>query len=459
MEKIKKPSVAGQFYTADEQTLRRQLTDFAAKTQRDCDATSRLVIAPHAGYVYSGECMSRSIAYLPADGIKNVFIIAPSHHASFTGLALSSFDRWQTPLGTVEVNGEINRLLRSDFACSFLDEAFAPEHAAEVEVPFIQYHYPQGVRIVPILVGQVIPEKIAHVLRSFYPDPENAFVISSDLSHFLTSRQARKIDSRTADMIETGNVAGFHWEQACGAMGILGSVLFANDVKSSFIRAGMCNSGDVTGDQDRVVGYGSWFLYEGTKEEYLKRFYSEYILSTVRRAIRAGLERRDRLNRSEIPSYMPVFDQKGACFVTLEINHALRGCIGTIEAHDRLIDDLLSNSWNAAFGDPRFRPLTHDEFEQTRISVSLLETPKPLTFNSEKEMLDQITPFEHGVIISDLSRRAVYLPSVWKQLPDKDSFMKNLKHKAGLPIDHFSNTFQAWVFRAAYIEEKHADST
>ena len=454
MEKIKKPSVAGQFYTADEQDLKRQLTDFATKNQRDCDVTSRLVIAPHAGYIYSGELMSRGIACLATDGIKNVFIIAPSHHAAFTGLALSSFDRWQTPLGSIEINGEISRKLCSDFACSFLDEAFIPEHAVEVEVPFVQHHYPKRVRIVPILVGQVIPEKVAYILRSFYPDPENAFVISSDLSHFLTSRQARKIDALTADMIETGNITGFRREQACGAMGILGSVLFANNTKSSFIRVGMCNSGDVTGDQDRVVGYGSWFLYEGTKEEYLKQYYSEYILSTVRRAILLGLERHDRLNRDEIPHYAPVFDQKGACFVTLEIDNNLRGCIGTIEARDRLIDDLLANSWNAAFGDPRFRPLTHSEFERIHISISLLETPKALTFTTEKEMLDQIAPFEHGVIISDVSRRAVYLPSVWKQLPDKDSFMKNLKLKAGLPVDHFSNSFQASVFRVAYIEEK-----
>lgn len=452
MEKIKKPSVAGQFYTADEQALRQTLAEFADRNKKDRDMTSRLVIAPHAGHIYSGELMSRSISYLPQN-VKNVFIIAPSHHARFTGLALSSFDRWHTPLGDMEINREINRRLSTEFSCSFIDEVFVPEHAVEVEIPFLQHHYPDGVRIVPILVGQVVPEKIAHVLRSFYSDLENAFVISSDLSHFLNGQAARKIDSQTADMIETGNISGFRREQACGSMGIVGSVLFASQTKSSFIRAGMCNSGDVTGDYNRVVGYGSWFLYEGTREEYLKQYYSDYILDTVRRVIRAGLDQPERLDRKQIPEYSPVFDQKGACFVTLEINSALRGCIGTIQARERLMDDLLANSWNAAFGDPRFRPLSRSEFENIRVSVSLLETPRALTFRSEQEMLDQIVPFEHGVIISDRSRRAVYLPSVWKQLPDKESFMKNLKLKAGLSHDHFSNMFQASVFRVAYIEE------
>lgn len=453
METIKRASVAGQFYTKDHTELIRQLAEFESKCKKDRDVSARLVIAPHAGYIYSGQLMSESIGYLPKD-IKNVFIIAPSHHAMFIGLALSNYDRWQTPLGDIELNREINGILESEFSCHYIDDAFDQEHAVEVEVPFIQYRFPKDVRIIPILTGRVVPQKIAEIINRFYDDPQNAFVISSDLSHFLKSDQARRLDEETAQMIEDRNISRFQTDQACGALGIAGSILFAQKRNFSLIRAGMCNSGDITGDRTRVVGYGSWFLSEKSKEHYFKEYYSDQIRDYVRKAISFGLKERSKMKRSDLDNIPPAFEQRGACFITLEINGNLRGCIGSILAREPLIDDLLSHSWNAAFGDPRFEPLSKEEFDKITISISLLSSPVPLRFKNEKEMKDQIRPFKDGLIISDGYRRAVYLPSVWDQLPDKDQFLRNLKMKAGMSPDHFSSTFEASVFTTEYITEK-----
>ncbi len=452
MVKIKKASVAGQFYTADKDALTKQLGQFVADCKRDTEATSRLVIAPHAGYIYSGPLMAESVQYLPND-VKNIFIIAPSHHVGFIGLALSSYEQWNTPIGNIDLNTDIYKILESEISCHYFDEAFTPEHAVEVEVPFVQYRFPEGVKIVPILVGQVVPGKIMEVLERFYDDPQNAFILSSDLSHFLTLTDARRLDLITAQMIESNDEVQFQRDQACGGYGIRGGLLFAQKRKYSFIRAGMFNSGDRTGDNTRVVGYGSWFLYEGTKEQYLKQYYSKRILEWVRKSISFGLNNSGRIDKKAL-SYIPaVFEEWGACFVTLELNGNLRGCIGSIIAQESFIDDLLANSWNAAFHDPRFHPLTQKEFEKIKISVSILSKPVPLKFKTEAEMLAQVRPFKDGLIISDGYQRAVYLPSVWEQLPDKEQFLYNLKIKAGMSPTHFSKTFQAHVFTTDYITE------
>ncbi len=450
MDKIKKPSVAGQFYTGNAEQLSTQLREFSDNRLKDRDVESRLVIVPHAGYVYSGQLMSEGVGYL-ANGLKTIFIFAPSHHYPFNGLVLSDYDQWRTPLGDVPLDREIIQEVSENFDCPFLDNAFAPEHSAEVEVPFLQYRYENGIKIVPILVGRAAACQISEIIAHFYDRPEIGFVISSDLSHFLTSAKAKDLDSLTAQMIESGDISHFRQDQACGAIGICGAVEFAQKRKFSLIRAGMTNSGEITGDRDRVVGYGSWFLYEGSCGEYLKRYYSEYILDMVRLSITTNFQKKVHVSRDWFGSVPPVLEQDGACFVTLEIDKKLRGCIGSITAHSALAEDLVSNAQNAAFGDPRFRPLTVSEYNRLTISVSILTPQIPLNFETEEEMMAQIRPFKDGLVIADNYLRAVYLPSVWEQIPNKAEFLRSLKLKAGMSPHHFSKTFQAWTFTTEYI--------
>ena len=249
-------------------------------------------------------------------------------------------------------------------------------------------------------------------------------------------------------MIETGNIDDFNYEQACGATGIYGLTKFANALDYSLIRINMHNSSKTSGDRSSVVGYGSWFLYEGTKNKFLKEYYSKYILKLCRDIISS------KFDKSEvITAHASVFDELGACFVTLKKQGDLRGCIGSIIAHQTLISDLIDNAQNAAFWDPRFEPVEEDEVDNLTIDVSILSEPKPITFKDEADLLDQIVPFKDGIIIQDGRYKAVYLPSVWEELPEKEIFLKSLKMKAGMSPNHFSATFKAFRFETEYIEE------
>jgi AmmeMemoRadiSam system protein A len=127
--------------------------------------------------------------------------------------------------------------------------------------------------------------------------------------------------------------------------------------------------------------------------------------------------------------------ERGACFVTLTQRGELRGCIGTLEAHRPLLQDVRANAVAAAFRDPRFAPLGARELEQTEVEVSLLSPMQALAFASQADALAQLRPGVDGVVFEYGARRSTFLPQVWEQLPDVDDFMVYLKRKAGLPTD------------------------
>lgn len=448
MKKIRPMAAAGKFYTSDKDELEKQLDHFCKKNRRDYECNSRAIIVPHAGYVYSGQLASEGFQYLDKS-VKNVFIIAPPHYVAVKNVALSSHEKWVTPLGEIEINQDINNELVQNFGCEFEDLAFENEHSAEVQVPFIQT-YLKNVKIIPLLAGQN-REKVTRIIRHYWANPENAFVISSDLSHFYTGDEAQKIDAETADMLETKDIEHFNPLQACGAVGVLALTDFAKEKKFSLIRIGLINSGDITGDNSRVVGYGSWFLYDGEKNSFIKKYFSDFVIEACKKSISAGFDHK----MPEFEKIPVVFNQSGACFVTLEKHENLRGCIGSIIAHRPLMDDLVHNAQNSAFADPRFQPLRKDEFEELSIDVSLLSAPEKMTFENEEELLNQIRPFVDGIIIKDKGLQAVYLPSVWEQLPEKELFLKSLKIKAGMPPQHFSDTFEAYRYTTEYIKSGH----
>ena len=145
-------------------------------------------------------------------------------------------------------------------------------------------------------------------------------------------------------------------------------------------------------------------------------------------------------------------DEPAAAFVTLTIRAQLRGCIGSIEAHQSLYDDVTHNAHAAAFGDPRFPPLTADEFPAVRIEVSVLTVPQPLPFRSESDALRRLRRGVDGVIFQCGNRRAVFLPQVWEQLPEPREFMSHLKQKAGLPADFWADDVRLAVFQVEKFE-------
>ncbi len=131
-----------------------------------------------------------------------------------------------------------------------------------------------------------------------------------------------------------------------------------------------------------------------------------------------------------------------ATFVTLQVDEELRGCIGTLEARRTLVEDVASNAYGAAFRDTRFSALTWPEYERLDIHISVLSLPEPMQFSSEADLLAQLRPRVDGLVIEESFYRGTFLPSVWEQLPDPREFLRQLKRKAGLPADYWSNSLR-----------------
>lgn len=149
-------------------------------------------------------------------------------------------------------------------------------------------------------------------------------------------------------------------------------------------------------------------------------------------------------NHAEMPvdvnQYSDTLQQYRACFVTLHLNGQLRGCIGSLQAYQPLILDVARNAYAAAFSDPRFSPLTGEEFRKIKIDISVLSEPVPMTFKSEQDLINQLRVGIDGLILSDIGHKGTFLPSVWDELPNPELFLKHLKMKAGFSQDYWSKT-------------------
>ena len=182
-----------------------------------------------------------------------------------------------------------------------------------------------------------------------------------------------------------------------------------------------------------------------TKEE------KSIILNTADNAIKFGLTNH-KVMPIKLEDYPKILRAPGASFVTLEINKQLRGCIGTIEAYQPLIQDIAKNAFAAAFGDPRFYPLTADEYPNINKHISVLSAPQPILFDSEQDLLQKIRPGIDGLILSDNGYHGTFLPAVWESLPTPELFLQHLKSKAGLTEDYWSDTIKVEIYTAEVIE-------
>lgn len=424
---------AGSFYPSDKQELERLISEFDIESPK---YFSRAVIVPHAGYKYSGKLSASGIKHLDPN-IKNIFIFAPAHYERVFGCVVCDYDSIETPLGEIKINQYLTQEISKLCDCNTNNFAFEQEYSVDILLPFIQTYLPNA-KIIPVLYGCENFTNLADTIKQFYKNKENGFIISSDLSHFYPEKEGKKIDNYTAKMIEENSVRDFEIDQACGAVGICGLVEFAKRNNFALIRNGLTNSAAATGDSSGVVGYGSWFLYEGSKNEYIKEYYSDFVNKICKDSILTGLN----LGQTDITDYDCVFDESGASFVTIELDGILRGCVGSVIAHKPLIQDLIKNAHAAAFLDSRFPPLTLNEYNKIKINVSLLSKPVRTSY-------ENILPAIDGVIIRDGNNQAVFLPDVWEQLPEKEEFFEALLQKAGL--DNYSESTQILKFNTVKI--------
>jgi AmmeMemoRadiSam system protein B/AmmeMemoRadiSam system protein A len=438
---IRQPAVAGSFYPADPHQLAADLRRMLAEASGPRLPAPKALIAPHAGYVYSGPIAATAYSRLREAhrDISRVVLIGPAHRVAFSGIGVSTAEAFRTPLGDVPLDAAgITRALSRPGVVS-LDEAHRQEHSLEVHLPFLQMLLDRFT-LVPLVAGDAPDEMVADVLESLWGGPETLVVVSSDLSHYQDYEAASRQDRATAEAIARLDASFDHYS-ACGRTPLGGLLMLAKKRGMKIETLDVRNSGDTAGPRDRVVGYGAWALYEPGPEKSLP----EILLGLARQAIERRLS--DRTTPLSIPP-LPELQEKGASFVTLHKDGHLRGCIGSPIAWRPLGEDVADNAVRAAFSDPRFPPMGADEMFRVKLSLSLLTPPEPMRFGSEEDLLAQLRPRIDGLIIEDQGRHALFLPAVWEQLPDPADFLAHLKHKAGLAPDHWSAEFRASRFTA-----------
>jgi hypothetical protein len=265
MSDVRPAAVAGMFYPAAPAALAAEVRAHLGRALAQPAGTSavpKALIAPHAGYVYSGPIAASAYARLAAgrDTIRRVVLFGPTHRVPVRGLALPSVGAFATPLGTVRVDREAAAAARALPQVCESDAAHAFEHSLEVQLPFLQAVLGEF-SIVPFAVGDATPGEVSEVIDLLWGGPETLIVVSSDLSHYHRYAEARAIDRVTGEAILALSATLDH-EQACGATPINGLLLAARRHGLQAELLDLRNSGDTAGDKSRVVGYASFAFSE-----------------------------------------------------------------------------------------------------------------------------------------------------------------------------------------------------
>ncbi len=439
---IRCPAVAGMFYPQDPAELRNMLSDLLDEVDIDI-AVPKAIIVPHAGYIYSGPIAAKAYASLiPANKtIKRVILLGPAHRVFLKGLALPSTTGFSTPLGVVDIDVNARKILSKFPQVTVMDNAHSQEHSLEVHLPFLQMVL-ESFTLVPLVVGDTTSEDVAQVLSTLWGGEETLIVISSDLSHYHDYETACKIDATTSDSILKFQIDAIGPHQACGCMPLRGFLSIAKQHDMQIHQLDLRNSGDTAGTHDRVVGYGAYAVHNN---ETLSIHNRKLLLNIAYKSIKQGYNTGVPIKLNPDEYQLPLCELR-ATFVTLKIEGKLRGCIGTTQAISPLINSVSDSAFKAAFKDPRFDPLNQEEFDQIELSISVLSVPAPITFASESELLEKLTPGRDGLIIEKGGKKATFLPAVWETLPEPREFLAQLKLKAGIAKNQLLE--KAWCYHS-----------
>jgi MEMO1 family protein len=452
---VRPAAVAGTFYPGSARLLAREVDTLLAAVPRDERSARppKMLVAPHAGYRYSGTVAAHAYALLAPwrERIRRVVLLGPTHRVAVHGLAAPTARAFETPLGRVPVDvAALAELARLPQVVSS-DEAHAFEHSLEVQLPFLQRAIGSSAfTLVPLAVGRASATEVEQVLEVLWGGDETLVVISTDLSHYLSHAQACAHDRATVDAILRLDAEIDH-DQACGATPLAGALLAARARDLVPRLLDLRNSGDTAGDRSRVVGYCAIAFdvapagarKAGIGDEVHDATLGAALLGRARNAIARELG----LAPSAAEPPHPALDAPGATFVTLRRHSELRGCVGALSAERPLGVDVRMHALAAAFDDPRFEPLEAHEFAQLEIEVSLLEPARPLRAANEAEAHSALRPGVDGVILEWRGRRATFLPQVWEQLPQPREFLAALKAKAGLPRDFWAHDLRLSSYR------------
>jgi AmmeMemoRadiSam system protein B len=256
--RVRPPAVAGSFYPDDPVLLAGTVDGYLADAPRRAGATPRALVAPHAGYVYSGPVAGSAFGTLrgAAGRFRRVLLLGPSHYVAIAGLALPAAEAFETPLGRVALDPSARSALADLPQVRVADAPHAREHSLEVELPFLQRLLGEFL-LVPLAAGDATDEEVAQVLERL-ADDTTLVVVSTDLSHYLPYEAARRADRRTSDAIEALRPEAIGDLDACGRVPLRGLLRWARARGLACERLDLRNSGDTAGPPERVVGYGAY---------------------------------------------------------------------------------------------------------------------------------------------------------------------------------------------------------
>ena len=500
---IREPAVAGTFYPGRPDRLAEGVDRYLAQAREDMagrpSGTSprgvevpraatggRLVavVAPHAGHVYSGPTAGFAYAAIDPELVDRVVLLGPAHYVPVDGIGLSTATAWRTPLGDVPLDADLADDLRARFDTVIpADQAHAPEHSLEVQLPFLQRVLADGWTLVPLIVGADLPGDVAAVMTLCAALPRTLLVVSTDLSHYLDYSSAVAQDARTIGSIVHRRPDSIGTSDACGRYPLRGLLTAAGAQQWTVRLLDARNSGDTAGDHDRVVGYAAFAVTTGaagaTEGRAARSSESagggssgsdrrggsaptaeapspaedpvgssagdgggarispdsrRTLLTLARATIQEALstQRRPRFDADAWPTSDPILRAPGASFVTLRSAAGdLLGCIGSLSARQPLIADVAEHAYDAAFRDPRFPPMTRERARGMVLDISVLSPTRPFPCSTYDELVRRV-PIGAGVVVEAGRRRATFLPAVWEQLPDPPAFLSALWRKAGL---------------------------
>lgn len=468
---IRKPSVAGLFYPEAPIELTKNIAGlFSEVTKVSLDSTPLALIVPHAGYPYSGRTAAKAYKLLEGEHYDTVVIISPSHTVFFKGASVYEGEGYETPLGVVDIDKDLSEKIASIHPSVYFSNmghasgTTRGEHALEVQLPFLQIVLGKF-KLVAIVMGDQEEDSInslGETLATALKGTNSLIIGSTDLSHFHSEKEARRLDFAVQGAIEKFdpkllvNILESGKGEACGG-GIVAAVMKAaqrlNGKQVQFLE--YSNSGETTGDFNEVVGYLSAVIVTdkraanintvlGTraksKTEYkLSDEDKKQLLKIARSSIKARLKK-EKYSPPGIPS---LETEKGA-FVTLKIDGYLRGCIGLIKVNRPLYETIAEMAVAAAFEDPRFPPLTDDDFENLEYEISVLS---PL---ERVHDFNKIKVGQDGLMIKMDLNSGLLLPQV---ATDNDwnitQFLEQTCLKAGLPKNSYKEkTAEVYKFSA-----------
>ncbi len=452
-QNIKSPNVSGQFYDADAQKLSAAVETYVKTADVLPSAEDvEILIAPHAGYVYSGPVAGYSFKTVSQKKFKTIVILAPSHFYAFDGASVWTQGGFKTPLGVALVDEDFStRLSAMDPKFTFVPAPYEKEHALEVEIPFLQKTF-ADFKIVPVIIGQMNFEncrKLADALNSLIGNRKDVLVVlSSDMSHYHDDKTARAMDMGTLEIIKKGDAQKFYQQsrlglhEMCGMIPVTVGLILAEvrGLQAKILK--YANSGDVTQDKARVVGYGSVIFYPQKKpttnadaaSDALTLEQKQALLKLARLAIEEYVTSQKVF---DVTIHDPRLDFPEGAFVTIHKNGQLRGCIGHIVSEGGPLQKTVRDmAIAAATADPRFPPVQVGELKDLDLEISVLSRPWRV------KNIDEIKMGVHGVLISRGKKGGVFLPQVATETHwTKEKFLSELcSQKAGFPADCWKNS-------------------